>query len=66
MNAVALLEELGVSDLGEVDEPAFSGLAERHRRELHVRRRRGAVASARREPVRGCGMEVVLPGVALM
>jgi RNA polymerase sigma factor (sigma-70 family) len=22
--------------LGEIDEPAFSGLAERHRRELHV------------------------------
>ncbi|GAA2647927.1 sigma-70 family RNA polymerase sigma factor family protein [Paractinoplanes durhamensis] len=30
------LEELGVSGLGEVDEPAFTGLAERHRRELHV------------------------------
>src|SRR6188472_2561479 len=35
------LEELGVSDLdvsgwGDVDEPAFTGLAERHRRELHV------------------------------
>ena len=30
------LEELGVNGLGEVDEPAFSGLAERHRRELHV------------------------------
>ena len=29
-------EDLGVSGLGEVDEPAFSGLAERHRRELHV------------------------------
>ncbi|MFE1800650.1 RNA polymerase subunit sigma-70 [Streptomyces sp. NPDC059517] len=27
---------LGVGGLGEVDEPAFSGLAERHRRELHV------------------------------
>jgi hypothetical protein len=27
---------LGVSGLGEVDEPAFSGLAQRHRRELHV------------------------------
>src|SRR4029450_8864522 len=27
---------LGGSGLGEVDEPAFSGLAERHRRELHV------------------------------
>ncbi|GGN65234.1 RNA polymerase sigma factor [Actinoplanes lobatus] len=24
------------ADLGEIDEPAFSGLAERHRRELHV------------------------------
>lgn len=30
------LEELGESGLGQVDEPAFSGLAERHRRELHV------------------------------
>ena len=29
-------EELGVSGLGEVDEMAFSRLAERHRRELHV------------------------------
>ncbi|MGW5861688.1 RNA polymerase subunit sigma-70 [Streptomyces sp. NPDC055239] len=28
--------EQGVSGLGETDEPAFSGLAERHRRELHV------------------------------
>ena len=36
MSAVMRLEELGVSGLGEVDEPAFSGLAERHRRELHV------------------------------
>ncbi|MGW6194568.1 RNA polymerase subunit sigma-70 [Kribbella sp. NPDC055110] len=27
---------LGINGLGEVDEPAFSGLAERHRRELHV------------------------------
>ncbi|MGW6008509.1 RNA polymerase subunit sigma-70 [Streptomyces sp. NPDC055210] len=27
---------LGVGGLGEVDEPTFSGLAERHRRELHV------------------------------
>ncbi|TYK52821.1 RNA polymerase subunit sigma-70 [Actinomadura decatromicini] len=36
MNANTLLEELGVSGLGEVDEPVFSGLAERHRRELHV------------------------------
>src|SRR5690349_6669884 len=27
---------LGGSGLGEVDEPAFAGLAERHRRELHV------------------------------
>ncbi|MFE3456188.1 RNA polymerase subunit sigma-70 [Nocardiopsis aegyptia] len=30
------LEEFGVSGPGEVDEPAFSGLAQRHRRELHV------------------------------
>ncbi|WP_250030208.1 RNA polymerase subunit sigma-70 [Paractinoplanes maris] len=29
-------EELDMSTWGEVDEPAFSGLAERHRRELHV------------------------------
>jgi RNA polymerase sigma-70 factor (TIGR02960 family) len=29
-------EEPNVSGLGEVDEPAFAGLAERHRRELHV------------------------------
>ncbi|MET8123335.1 RNA polymerase subunit sigma-70 [Micromonospora sp. NPDC005189] len=36
MSADTRLEELGVSGLGEVDEPAFSALAERHRRELHV------------------------------
>ena len=36
MRAATRLEELGVSGLGSVDEPAFSGLAERHRRELHV------------------------------
>src|SRR5262245_38213082 len=41
MGADTRLEELGVSDLGwsglsTVDEPAFSGLVERHRRELHV------------------------------
>ncbi|MGH3460010.1 MAG: RNA polymerase subunit sigma-70 [Kribbellaceae bacterium] len=36
MGADTRLEELGVSGLGEVDEPAFLGLAERHRRELHV------------------------------
>ncbi|MER7130617.1 RNA polymerase subunit sigma-70 [Streptosporangium saharense] len=36
MGADTRLGELGVSGLGEVDEPAFSGLAERHRRELHV------------------------------
>jgi RNA polymerase sigma-70 factor (ECF subfamily) len=29
-------EELSVEGLGEVDEPEFTGLAERHRRELHV------------------------------
>ncbi|MGI6870572.1 RNA polymerase subunit sigma-70 [Amycolatopsis sp. 3B14] len=28
--------ELGVTGMGEVDDAAFSGLAERHRRELHV------------------------------
>ncbi len=36
MTADTRLEELGVNGLGEVDEPAFSGLAARHRRELHV------------------------------
>ncbi|GAA1403533.1 RNA polymerase subunit sigma-70 [Catellatospora coxensis] len=36
MSADTRLEELGVSGLGKVDEPTFSGLAERHRRELHV------------------------------
>ncbi|MCD7438298.1 RNA polymerase subunit sigma-70 [Streptomyces lincolnensis] len=41
MGADTRLEELGVSGLGasglgEVDEPTFTGLAERHRRELHV------------------------------
>jgi RNA polymerase sigma-70 factor (TIGR02960 family) len=36
MGADTRLEERCVSGLGEVDEPAFSGLAERHRRELHV------------------------------
>jgi len=41
MSAGTQLEELGVSGPsgsgpGELDEPAFSGLAERHRRELHV------------------------------
>ena len=36
MSADMRLEELGVSDLAEVDEPEFSRLAERHRRELHV------------------------------
>lgn len=41
MSADARLEGLDVSDLGanglgEVDEPAFTALAERHRRELHV------------------------------
>ncbi|WP_349877328.1 RNA polymerase subunit sigma-70 [Micromonospora sp. HUAS YX12] len=30
------LLELGVNGLAEVDEPAFTGLAQRHRRELHV------------------------------
>ena len=36
MSADARLEELDVSGLGEVDEPTFAGLTERHRRELHV------------------------------
>ena len=36
MSADTRLRELGVEEPGEVDEPAFSGLAERHRRELHV------------------------------
>src|SRR5258705_7143129 len=36
MSADTRLEELGGEGLAEVDEPAFSGLAERHRRELHV------------------------------
>ena len=36
MSADMRLEDLDVSELGEVDEPEFSGLAERHRRELHV------------------------------
>jgi RNA polymerase sigma-70 factor (TIGR02960 family) len=36
MSTNTRLEELGGTGLGEVDEPAFSGLAERHRRELHV------------------------------
>ncbi|MFD2078473.1 RNA polymerase sigma-70 factor, ECF subfamily [Actinopolymorpha cephalotaxi] len=36
MGADARLEVQGVGDVGEMDEPAFSGLAERHRRELHV------------------------------
>ncbi|MET7751310.1 RNA polymerase subunit sigma-70 [Micromonospora sp. NPDC005367] len=36
MSADTRLEGLGVSGSVEVDEPAFSGLAERHRRELHV------------------------------
>ncbi|WP_431898922.1 RNA polymerase subunit sigma-70 [Micromonospora chalcea] len=36
MGAEPRRAELGVRDLGEVDEPAFAGLAQRHRRELHV------------------------------
>jgi RNA polymerase sigma-70 factor (ECF subfamily) len=36
MMADRQLEELGVNGLGDIDETAFSGLAERHRRELHV------------------------------
>jgi RNA polymerase sigma-70 factor (ECF subfamily) len=36
MGAGTRLEDLDMSVPGEVDEPAFAGLAERHRRELHV------------------------------
>lgn len=36
MGAETRQAELDVRDLGEVDEPAFAGLAQRHRRELHV------------------------------
>lgn len=36
MSAHAVLEEMGMSSLDEVDEAEFSALAERHRRELHV------------------------------
>ncbi|WP_121253770.1 RNA polymerase subunit sigma-70 [Nocardioides ferulae] len=36
MSVATQVEELGVNSLGEMDEAAFSGFAERHRRELHV------------------------------
>ncbi|MFI9770313.1 RNA polymerase subunit sigma-70 [Streptomyces sp. NPDC052415] len=36
MSTDTRLKELGVSELDAIDEPAFSQLAERHRRELHV------------------------------
>ena len=36
MSAVTRLEERDVSELDTMDEAAFSGVAERHRRELHV------------------------------
>ena len=36
MTADTQVGEWGVTDLGEVDEPTFSTLADRHRRELHV------------------------------
>jgi RNA polymerase sigma-70 factor (ECF subfamily) len=36
MSTDTRLKELAVSGLGEIDEPAFSGAVERHRRELHV------------------------------
>ena len=36
MSVETRLEELGMSGLGQVDESAFAGVAERHRRELHV------------------------------
>ncbi|MDO3686383.1 RNA polymerase subunit sigma-70 [Micromonospora sp. C28ISP2-4] len=36
MSAETRPADPGVRDLGAVDEPAFTGMAERHRRELHV------------------------------
>ena len=36
MSVETRLEEVGMSGLGQVDESAFAGVAERHRRELHV------------------------------
>ncbi|MER7576573.1 RNA polymerase subunit sigma-70 [Streptomyces sp. NPDC126514] len=36
MSTDTRLKELGVSELNAIDEPAFSQLAQRHRRELHV------------------------------
>lgn len=36
MSVDTRLEERGMSDVGAMDEPTFSRLAERHRRELHV------------------------------
>jgi RNA polymerase sigma-70 factor (TIGR02960 family) len=36
MSADTRQKELAVLEVGELDEPAFSGLAQRHRRELHV------------------------------
>lgn len=36
MSVDTRVEELGMSGLDEMDEPTFSGMAERHRRELHV------------------------------
>src|SRR5688572_24622714 len=36
MSVDTRLEDPSVSDMGEVDEPTFTALAERHRRELHV------------------------------
>jgi RNA polymerase sigma-70 factor (TIGR02960 family) len=36
MSVGTRLEELGMNDLSEVEEPAFTELVERHRRELHV------------------------------
>ena len=56
MSADTRLEELGVSGLGDVDEPAFSGLAERHRRELHVHLSRidqGRSLTGHRAPAQG-------------
>ena len=36
MTATTRVEERDVSMLGEMDEPEFAALADRHRRELHV------------------------------
>ena len=54
MSATTGLEELGVSRLGEVGEAEFTGLAERHRRELHVHSYRMLGSFEDAGVVRGC------------